>query len=133
MPTNLIISPTFSDLHPAGSFKAVISGIEETEGQYGKQFRFHINTNITFQELGYALFYFTSQNFTANSKLGQLIYSVLGQKPEDYRGKELDLQELRDKLFVIKIEHQVRNHRQRAIVVDLWPYQEDATGTGGQQ
>ena len=133
MPTNLIISPTFSDLHPAGSFKAVISSIEETEGQYGKQFKFHINTDITFRELGYALFYFTSQNFTAKSKLGQLIYSVLGQKPEDYRGEELDLQELVNRTFTVKIEHQVRKQKERAVIVDHSPCQEGATGTGGQQ
>ena len=133
MTINLVVSPTFSDLHPAGSFKAVISSIEETEGQYGKQFKFHINTEITFQELGYALFYFTSQNFTAKSKLGQLIYSVLGQKPEDYRGEELDLQELVNRTFTVKIEHQVRKQKERAVIVAHYPYQEGATGTGGQQ
>ena len=49
MPSPLRVSPTFSDLHPAGDFQAVISSIEETEGLYGKQFKFLINTAATFK------------------------------------------------------------------------------------
>ena len=139
MPSPLKVSPTFSDLHPAGDFQAVISSIEETQGLYGKQFKFIINTDATFKELGYALFYFTSQSFSARSKLGQLIHSVLGKRPNDYRGQELDLQELIDHLFMVTIEHQVKNGKERAVIVDHDLYDEKqqsngyrATGTGGE-
>ena len=139
MPSPLRVSPTFSDLHPAGDFQAVISSIEETQGLYGKQFKFVINTDATFKELGYALFYFTSQNFSARSKLGLLIHSVLGKRPNDYRGQELDLQELIDHLFMVTIEHQVKNGKERAVIVDHDLYDERqqsnghrATGTGGE-
>ena len=135
----LLVQPTFRDLHPAGDFQAVISSIEETEGLYGKQFKFLINTDATFKELGYALFYFTSQSFSARSKLGQLIHSVLGKRPNDYRGQELDLQELIDHLFMVTIEHQVKNGKERAVIVDHDLYDERqqsngyrATGTGGE-
>ena len=138
MPSPLKVSPTFSDLHPAGDFQAVISSIEETEGLYGKQFKFLINTDATFKELGYALFYFTSQSFSARSKLGQLIHSVLGKRPNDYRGQELDLQELIDHLFMVTIEHQVKNGKERAVIVDHDLYDDkqstdySLTGTGGE-
>ena len=134
----LLVQPTFRDLHPAGDFQAVISSIEETEGLYGKQFKFLINTDATFKELGYALFYFTSQNFSARSKLGQLIHSVLGQTPNDFRGQELDLQELIDHQFMVTIEHQVRNGKERAVIVDHFLYDErlsnsqSATSIGGE-
>ena len=52
----LLVQPTFRDLHPAGDFQAVISSIGETKGLYSKQFKFLINTDATFKELGYALF-----------------------------------------------------------------------------
>ena len=138
MPSPLRVSPTFSDLHPTGDFQAVISSIEETQGLYGKQFKFLINTDATFKELGYALFYFTSQNFSARSKLGQLIHSVLGKRPNDYRGQELDLQELIDHLFMVTIEHQVKNGKERAVIVDHDLYDErrsnshSAIDTGGE-
>jgi hypothetical protein len=138
MPSPLRVSPTFSDLHPTGDFQAVISSIEETQGLYGKQFKFLINTDATFKELGYALFYFTSQNFSARSKLGLLIHSVLGKTPNDFRGQELDLQELIDHLFMVTIEHQVKNGKERAVIVDHDLYDERqsnghrATDTGGE-
>ena len=138
MPSPLRVSPTFSDLHPAGDFQAVISSIEETEGLYGKQFKFLINTDATFKELGYALFYFTSQSFSARSKLGQLIHSVLGKRLNDYRGQELDLQELIDHLFMVTIEHQIKNQKERAVIVGHSPYDDkqptddSLTGTGGE-
>ena len=134
----LLVQPTFRDLHPAGDFQAVISSIEETKGLYGKQFKFLINTDATFKELGYALFYFTSQSFSARSKLGQLIHSVLGKRPNDYRGQELDLQELIDHLFMVTIEHQIRNGKERAVIVghtyydDKQPTDQSAAGTGGE-
>ena len=134
----LLVQPTFRDLHPAGDFQAVISSIEETKGLYGKQFKFLINTDATFKELGYALFYFTSQSFSARSKLGQLIHSVLGKRPNDYRGQELDLQELIDHLFMVTIEHQIKNLKERAVIVGHSPYHDkrstddSVTGTGGE-
>ena len=138
MSNPLRVSPTFNDLHPAGNFQAVISKIEEAEGLHGKQFKFVINTDATFKELGYALFYFTSQNFSARSKLGLLIHSVLGLTPNDFRGQELDLQELIDRPFTVKIEHQVRNKKERAAIVGHFPYgdrqptDDSVTGTGGE-
>ena len=137
MSNPLRVSPTFSDLHPAGNFQAVISNIEEAEGLHGKQFKFLINTDTTVKELSYALFYFTSQNFSARSKLGLLIHSVLGKRPNDFRGQELDLQELIDHLFMVTIEHQIKNQKERAVIVGHSPYHDkrstdhSATGTGG--
>ena len=138
MSNPLRVSPTFSDLHPAGNFQAVISNIEEAEGLHGKQFKFLINTDTTVKELSYALFYFTSQNFSARSKLGLLIHSVLGKKPNDFRGRELDLQELIDHLFMVTIEHQIKNQKERAVIVGHSPYDDkqptdySVTGTGGE-
>ena len=138
MSNPLRVSPTFSDLHPAGNFQAVISNIEEAEGLHGKQFKFVINTDATFKELGYALFHFTSQSFSARSKLGLLIHSVLGKRSNDYRGQELDLQELIDHLFMVTIEHQIKNQKERAVIVGHSPYHDkrstddSVTGTGGE-
>ena len=138
MSNPLRVSPTFNDLHPAGNFQAVISKIEEAEGLHGKQFKFVINTDATFKELGYALFYFTSQSFSARSKLGQLIHSVPGKRPNDFRGQELDLQELIDHLFMVTIEHQIKNQKERAVIVGHSPYHDkqptddSVTGTGGE-
>ena len=133
----LLVQPTFSDLHPAGEFQAVISSIEESEGFYGKQFKFIIDTDLTMKELGYSLFYYTSQNFSTRSKLGQLIHSVLGETPDDYRGQELDLQQMIGHQFIVKIDHQIKNGKERAVIVDHSLYDERqsnghrATGTGG--
>ena len=119
-------------------FRAVISSIEVTKSLHGSQFKFFINTDITPKVLVYSLFYFTSQNFSARSKLGQLIHSVLGQTPNDFRGQELDLQELIDHQFMVTIEHQVRNGKERAVIVDHFLYDErlsnsqSATSIGGE-
>ena len=110
----LLVQPTFSDLHPVGDFQAVISSVEESKGFYGKQFKFIIDTDLTMKELGCRLYYYTSHIFSVRSKLGQLIHSVLGQTPNDFRGQELDLQELIDHQFMVTIEHQVRNGKERA-------------------
>lgn len=134
----LLVQPTFNELHPVGDFQAVISSVEESEGFYGKQFKFIIDTDLTTKELGYSLFYYTSQNFSTRSKLGQLIHSVLGETPDDYRGQELDLQELIDHLFIVKIDHQIKNGKERAVIVDHDLYDERrsnghrATGIGGE-
>ena len=133
----LLVQPTFSELHPAGEFQAVISSIEESEGFYGKQFKFIIDTDLTMKELGYSLFYYTSQNFSIRSKLGQLIHSVLGETPDDYRGQELDLQQMIGHQFIVKIDHQIKNGKERAVIVDHSLYDERqsnshrTTGTGG--
>jgi len=136
--STLLVQPTFSDLHPVGDFQAVISSIEESEGFYGKQFKFIIDTDLTMKELGYSLFYYTSQNFSARSKLGQLIHSVLGETPDDYRGQELNLQQMIGHQLIVKIEHQVKNGKERAVIVDHSLYDERrsnghrATSTGGE-
>ena len=133
----LLVQPTFSELHPAGEFQAVISSIEESEGFYGKQFKFIIDTDLTMKELGYSLFYYTSQNFSTRSKLGHLIHSVLGETPDDYRGQELDLQQMIGHQFIVKIDHQIKNGKERAVIVDHSLYDERqsnshrTTGTGG--
>ena len=134
----LLVQPTFSELHPAGEFQAVISSIEESEGFYGKQFKFIIDTDLTMKKLGYSLFYYTSQNFSTRSKLGQLIHSVLGETPDDYRGQELDLQQMIGHRLIVKIEHQIKNGKERAVIVDHDLYDERrsnghrATSTGGE-
>jgi len=136
--STLLVQPTFSKLHPTGNFQALISNVEETEGLYGKQFKFVIDTDLTMKELGYSLFYYTSQNFSTRSKLGQLILSVLGKTPDDYRSQELDLQQMIGHQLIVKIEHQIRNGKERAVIVDHSLYDErlsnshSATGTGGE-
>ena len=122
--STLLVQPAFSKLHPTGNFQALISNVEETEGLYGKQFKFVIDTDLTMKELGYSLYYYTSQKFSTRSKLGQLIHSVLGETPEDYRGHELDLQQMIGHQLIVKIEHQVKNGKERAVIVDHSLYDE---------
>ncbi len=65
------------------------------------------NRGPTLLTAGRESFYFTSQNFTAKLK----------QRPH--------------RTFIAKIEHQVRKQKERAVIVDHYPCQEGATGTGG--
>lgn len=112
------------DLHPEGEFKGVIGDVEVDEGQFGRQYKFHIDTN----ESERSLWLWTQLKTGETSKLGRLLMALKkcnykelmefltkdGDKPE------FDVRNTIGAAFMVTVEHKENQQGQaRAYVTEF--------------
>lgn len=122
---------SFNDtLHPEGLFQGVISDVEIDEGQYGRQYKFHVDTDVSEKPL----WIWTQLKTGETSKLGRILmalkrcnYKELLDFMED-NNHEFDVRNTIGASFMVTVTHRENQSGQiRAIITDFEPIEGEET------
>ena len=116
---------SFNDsLHPEGEFEGVIADVEIDEGQYGRQYKFHVDTS----ESERPLWIWTQLKTGETSKLGRLLMALKRCNYKDLLeflkddDHEFDVRNSIGASFMVTVTHKENQAGQiRANITDFGP------------
>ena len=117
----MIISSSSFELHPIGTFYGKIVRIDEDISKFdGKpQLVLTVDTEPFFGEKKVrSLLYWTSTNFSAQSKLGSVYMAVSGE--EVGAGLTIDTNDLLNQRALVDVEHYERQDGQTGSRISAW-------------